>query len=342
MEMKKEEVNEEMKKYGLVLGVSKVSPRISIRFGARGIALTVIITHVPLFQKYYPKLRSILYQTGPVDKLAAKYRSLGDVAYVQSNVAECIALGSKAPSNAFSQLCKEFLKEISKTKPSPPPQIISPKAYSLSLNTVFNPTTTNPAFKVFVVVDKKIGLIFGEFVYGVKQVVEAGTKTLEAIKRSLERKTPTKAKLTEWKGKLGYWVTTKTGRRVFIPKDKVDAYHDWREGALKSLVNFGGITAGAGLLLSGIGVASGAVHAAVKDNALMFNLFKKGFKQDPVKALKGASWMAKNQSDILDASRDISNLGLKFGKPLMYAGATIGVVAAILAAVYRRRGERNR
>ncbi|RLI53953.1 MAG: hypothetical protein DRP09_14425 [Candidatus Thorarchaeota archaeon] len=59
-----------------------------------------------------------------------------------------------------------------------------------------------------------------------------------------------KAKLTTFRGKRGVWVTTKTGKRVFIEEKNIKAYQKWTndEKVSRKIMNVGGGIAAVGLV----------------------------------------------------------------------------------------------
>ncbi|RLI41452.1 hypothetical protein DRO59_06900 [Candidatus Bathyarchaeota archaeon] len=152
-----------MKKQGSVVAIGKANPRVTVFLGTRGLGLVAVATHPKSFDSLKETLISVVKLEGPVDKIAAAHRVLGDVAFVQSNFAEYLVRETAKPRTtaAFKKLIQLMKKEepVDITK-----GMKKPKSYMTYLNTRFNPVRSkNEAALILVdLVDPRTGFIVFE------------------------------------------------------------------------------------------------------------------------------------------------------------------------------------
>ena len=127
-----------MKKQGVVMAVEKANPRITVFLGVRGIGLVSVATHPKSFDSLKEDIISALRAEGPVDKVAAAQRSLGEVAYAQSNFAQYLVRESAGPKT--TAVFKKLIQLIKEEEPVDITKEMSkPKAYMTYLNVRLNP-----------------------------------------------------------------------------------------------------------------------------------------------------------------------------------------------------------
>lgn len=174
-----------VKKVGFAFALNRINPRYSVFFGKRGGALASLATHPAIFEMYREKALEALRADGPVDKLAAAYRPLGDIGYVQSNFAEYVARGTAGPhvKEVFDALSKALREE-----PPVDPLLIFEtelKTFRIWLNREFNPTRQeNAVLALFDIVNAKNGLIISEIVVDKAGVVKKGVALVEKLTKA--------------------------------------------------------------------------------------------------------------------------------------------------------------
>lgn len=175
-----------MKKQGSVLTVGKANPRVTVFLGTRGLGLVSVATHPKSFESLKETLVSSVKLEGPVDKLAAAHRVMGDVAFVQSNFAQYLVHESAKPktTDAFKKLIQLIKKEepVDITK-----EMKKPKSYMTYLNTRLNPVESKDEAALILVdlVDPRTGFIVFEVCVDRVGLAKKGTKLYEQIRSAL-------------------------------------------------------------------------------------------------------------------------------------------------------------
>ena len=149
-----------MKKQGVVLAVEKANPRITVFLGVRGIGLVSVATHPKSFDSLKEDIFSALRSEGPVDKVAAAQRSLGEVAYAQSNFAQYLVRESAKPKT--TAVFKKLIQLIKEEQPTDITKgMPKPKTYMTYLNTRLNPVGNKEQAALILVdlVDPNTGFI---------------------------------------------------------------------------------------------------------------------------------------------------------------------------------------
>jgi len=257
------------KEVALTLVQEKTNPRISVKMGDRGAGLTLVALYRDLLDKYLPDFLKALEQEGPVDKVAALSKNWGNKAYVQVNIAEALAQGKAKPK--FAAVLKKFLNEIKNAETVP--YEFDPKTkfkiYKIKLNSRLNPAA-KADIAIYDVVDPKIGLVVAEIVEDATGIAKKGVATLQKIagEEAQRAAQPRQPKLTTFKGKRGYWVTTSGGRKVFIEEDKFKSYQRWTHWS-----KVGKRMTAAGVTGLGLGVLAGSVGGAMLGKIAGIKLF---------------------------------------------------------------------
>jgi len=172
-----------MKKEGAVLVVEKANPRVTVFLGTRGLGLVSTATHPESFNSMKEAILSALRVEGPVDRLAAAHRVLGDVAFVQSNFAQYLVRETTKPqtTNAFKKLIQLMKKEepVNVTK-----KMGKARVYMTYLNTRFNPVEGKDEAALVLVdlVDPRTGFIVLETCVDIAGLAKKGTKLYEQLR----------------------------------------------------------------------------------------------------------------------------------------------------------------
>ena len=260
---------------GIVAAPKNANPRVTSFVGPRAIGLGVVVAFRDIFSRHKEEILRALRQSGSVDKVAQAYRRLGDTVWIQANYAQyCVKRAQeRSVPEALDAVFKRIEEEIKRAKPQDFRfEDKSAKLFALHLTSRFTPTTeSNAAFTLFDMVDPRSGLIFLEV--AVDRAGLSQSKLFEQFKRAAKPK----ARIVTWRGKRGAWVTTKTGRKVFIEEKKIRWFRNWT------------FVGGTGVLGATAGAASLGLVAATNLSSLL--LEKAGKRANSLRLLRVASFL---------------------------------------------------